>query len=290
MFCDRMEKEKSRPSLENKLLTSLHLQSKSLLLQSKHSLGGRYPDENSRTDSLRPSSQSLSNKALLGGLASPLLAGSKDNKDLQRPQDKPQFMKNTLLTSSISKELTQNKLLQRPNLSLSNKAQKKPQIEFKEEGRSSINLKNISNVSAIHSVKLNIRQSCHLITIDKSRTENSLLKASSLTTTGSILGHKANIKTEVPKIIGNWEKKAEIVDNEDFIDTDDLDDIAEAIQSRPVYELEFYEEIFSKELSGRITVENDFKAKVKGDRDPEAEKQLKLLEQTKVLFCRFAFF
>ena len=284
-----MEKDRSRASLENKLLTSLNLQSKSLLLHSKRSLGGKYSDENSRTDSGRPSSQTFSNKALLGGLASPLSASSKDSKDLQWPLDKPQPMKNTLLTSSKSKELTQNKLLQRPNLLLSNKVQQKPHVGLKGEGRSNINLQNISTLSAIHPVKLNIWQSCRLITIDKNRTENSLLKTSSLTATGSIQAKKANIKTEVPKIIGSWEKKAEIVDKQAFIETNDLDDIAEAEQSRPVYELEFFEEAYSMELSGRITEENDFKAKVKGNRDPEAEKQLKFLEQTKVLFCRIVF-
>ena len=285
----KMDSTRKRPSLENKLLTSLSLQSQTPLFHSKLSLGGLRSDCKPKKELLKTSGQVLSTRSLLGGGTPPIPGSSKDGRKLQLSLDKPKAVENALLTSSIGKELTENKLLKRPTILLSSKEPQKSKSRFREEGISNDFPPKTSKLSAVHSVNLNTMVSCHNLAFSKLKTENSLLKSSSLTTRPTAAAPTPGIKSHRQDLKGQVEWKADDVDDKHSLTEGDELQFFEMPQSRPIYELEFYEESFFKELSGRITDDNDFKAKDRGKRDPEAEKQQKFLQHTKVAHCRLHF-
>ena len=275
-----MDRTQNKPSLENKLL---NLQKRSLLTSQKNSL--LLPSKRPLVSYEKPQTK----YARLEGLThnSRVLSGGLASSNLSRDEKKLEFLsgvsatKNTLLTSSISKEFTQNKLLQRPNL-LSRREPTNSKCGYKEMGKTnSAQLAN-SGLGLQGSVKKDILLSCCYLSLDKTSTKNTLLKTDSLTTRTTMHALPTKIKSEIPSIMRSWEDKVTNVDKYYTVEDDVKAILEEEQSSKPVYELEFYEESFSKELSGRTSEESDFRAKYRNEKDPEAEKKLKYLQQLKV--------
>ena len=290
-----MEQKKHGISLENKLLASSKLRGPSLSLQSNFALVSKTSYGCPQKELAGPKVQSLNNSSSLGGMTASFSANLKNSKCLQMDSEKPQLAKNTLLTGSMNKELTQNKLLQRQNLLLSSgKVTKNSTSLLQNDGKGKTVPPKGPDLGAIGQLKSNLvllssKSSLGpgVLAGDLKGKENSSLRSNDLSKAAmkSSFAPSFSMKTQKPSIIRGWslEKKTEFPDKIQIIDFDELEALDDEMQPRPVYELEFYEENFSKELSGRLTEINDFKGKNKGSRDPEAEKQMKHLQQVKVL-------
>jgi len=283
-----MDRTQNKPSLENKLLalhkgSLLTSQKDSRLLQSKRPLCSY---EKPKTESAKLKSLTYDSRVLSSGLTSSNLP--KDEKKLEFLSGASSATKNTLLASSISKEMTQNKLLHRPNL-LSRREPPISKSGYKEMGKTNAAQLSNSDLGLKGLLKTNILLSCRYLSLDRNKTKSTLLKTDSLTTRTTMLAPATKIKSEMPNIIRSWEDKVANVDKYYTVEDDEVKVIIEEEQSsRPVYELEFYEESFSKELSGRTSEESDFRAKYRKEKDPEVEKKLKFLQQLKIDFLNVA--
>ena len=197
-------------------------------------------------------------------------------------------LKNPLLSSNLGKDLTTNKLLLGPSSTISkstaSKAQgtspnlegnvsllKRPSLESKLV----LATRKHSSTSSTASEELQTKSKVDL----KPQRQKSALRSSIISESEEPLESKHQKKFSRDQ--GHDEVFADFEDLGKGADDGKCDNQV----ARPVYELAFDEENLSKELYGRKKEQDDFVKKV--DRNSEAERQKKLLDEKKVYTYSF---
>ena len=274
-----MDTHKKAGTLENKLLLKSTLSRPSSALQSSLTLGAlasRRPKATSDNDEMKSDAA----KSKLGFSSSEASSFGK--------------LKNPLLSSNLGKDLTTNKLLLGPSTirveksgkSKASKAQgtapdlagnlsglKRPSLESKLV----LTARKSSSTSSTASEELQTKSKVDL----KPQRQKSVLRSSIISESEEPLESKHQKKFSRDQ--GH---------DEVFADFEDLgkgadDGKGDNLVTRPVYELAFDEENLSKELCGREKEQDYFSKKV--DRNSEAERQKKLLDEKKVYILLAAY-
>ena len=279
-----MEAQKSGISLENKLLTSSKLQGSSLLLHSK--FAPPLSKSNNGRRMVSRAAQSLRNDDKLRGLDVAPILSLKDAGGFKSLSGRQKPTVNSLLTSDVSRELTRNHLLQRPTMLLASGLSKDEGNRLKSginADQLGMDRQDIGTSRHLHSSlllssnKSKLNLATELKTSgDLKRSDNPLLKTGNLSAMPKNKGHESSL----PK----WKFEKETKELDIGADTPaiDMQSMEGLVQSRPIYELEVFEDAFSKELAVRANEANDFKEKLQRNKDPEVEKQIKFVRQRKV--------
>lgn len=187
-------------------------------------------------------------------------------------------LRNSLLESNVGKDLTTNKHLTqtcpRPLLSSDLKGSAKSQSNVRSHAeRVSLKTRDLGGVNLDLGSKHLLSTSANAKPIFPTNVnlsgraitswENKLLKTNILSTTAKEKEPQTLTKSTSDETDGN------------FLYLNQLP---------PVYELEFYEENFSKELSGKSSDTNDFNENSRGQTDLEVEKQMEAIKKAKVFF------